>query len=101
MNKYEEALDLLFDLLCEREHTNSEHNFWLKLYQEVRETCKKAEAFDIIISHLDHDIVTIKGDDYVMFSEGPLCHCGDEYASFIVDQKEKEILKEVFKNDKI
>jgi len=30
-----EALKTLFDILCEREHTNSEHNFYLKLYQKV------------------------------------------------------------------
>lgn len=43
-----EAIETLFDLLCEREHTNSEHSFWLKLYQEVREDL---EAFEIIWNH--------------------------------------------------
>ena len=30
-----EALNTLFDLLCERTHTNSEHSFWLKQYNCV------------------------------------------------------------------
>lgn len=32
-----ESLETLFDLLCERDHTNSEHNFYLKLYETVKE----------------------------------------------------------------
>lgn len=32
-----EALEDLFDLLCEREHTNSEHSFWLKLYNTIEQ----------------------------------------------------------------
>ena len=44
-----EALESLFNLLCEREHTNSEHCFWLKLYNTIEqdleffETLKKIE----------------------------------------------------------
>lgn len=32
-----EALEDLFDLLCEREHTNSEHSFYLKLYNIIKQ----------------------------------------------------------------
>lgn len=41
----EEALEDLFDLLCEREHTNSEHTFWLKLYQEVKKDLEVLDCF--------------------------------------------------------
>lgn len=41
--KSKESLEDLFDLLCEREHTNSEHSFWLKLYQIVEKDLEKPQ----------------------------------------------------------
>lgn len=31
-----EALETLFDVACNREHTNSEHSFWLKAYRVIK-----------------------------------------------------------------
>lgn len=42
-----EALETLFEILCEREHTNSEHNFWLKLFNDV---AKDLEILEFIKS---------------------------------------------------
>jgi len=39
-----EALKTLFDLLCERKHTYSEYDFWLKLYQTVKEDLNTLEC---------------------------------------------------------
>lgn len=52
----EGALETLFDLLCEREHTNSEHNFWLKLYQEVKRDLKVLDTLKYRI-HLKDSIL--------------------------------------------
>lgn len=47
------SLETLFDILCEREHTNSEHNFWLKLYNDIE---KNLEMLEIIKKYYDIDL---------------------------------------------
>jgi len=36
-----ECLETLFDITCEREHTNSEHSFWLKNYNTIKQALLK------------------------------------------------------------
>lgn len=55
-----ESLETLFDLLCEREHTNSEHSFWLKLYQEVKEDLDLLETFEKHLVIDDNNDVWLK-----------------------------------------
>lgn len=44
-----EALDVLFDIVCSREHTNSEHNYYLKLYNAIMDDLN---ALEIIANSL-------------------------------------------------
>ena len=43
-----ECLEAMFDIMCEREHTNSDHSFWLKMYNQVK---KDLDALEIIYNH--------------------------------------------------
>lgn len=87
-----EALKILFDILCEREHTNSEHNFWLKQYQTVEK---------------DLDILEIIKNKRVDVSFLSKLKSLDDYNSFIffendeiLSQSEFNILKEWLEDGK-
>lgn len=53
------ALNALFELLCEGEHTYSEHNFWLKLHQIVAEALEKLDQLEDIEEELGIDLITL------------------------------------------
>lgn len=65
--KSKEALETLFDLLCEREHTNSEHSFWLKLYQEAK---KDLEVLEILKSRIHLTDSTLKAAHFTIDEKG-------------------------------
>lgn len=55
-----EALNALFRLLYEgQEFTNSEYNFWLKLYQIVAEALEKLDQFKKIEEEFGIDLITL------------------------------------------
>ena len=77
MSESLEALEDLFDLLCEREHTNSEHCFYLKLYNTIKKDLELSETLrphlinvgigkfdDVKDNELLHLKLTLSGKEY-------------------------------------
>lgn len=79
-----EALETLFEILCEREHTNSEHNFWLKLFNDV---ARDLEILEILKQMLE----VKKGNTWFYL---------DTKHSFFDTQEQLDLVKEFLKNDK-
>lgn len=61
------ALETLFEILCEREHTNSEHNFWLKLFNDVAKDLEVLEILKNILKIKKSDLyefeIIVRGSD--------------------------------------
>lgn len=87
----EEALEALFDLLCEREHTNSEHTFWLKLYQEVKKDLKVLEILKYRI-HLKDSVIKNDMKEYEV--------CFIEASGFVFKSSKEYKLLKGWLNDK-
>ena len=56
-----ESLKILFDLLCEREHTGSEHFFWEKQYNICKQSLIKAQEQEKVLKIIINKDVSVWG----------------------------------------
>lgn len=89
-----EALETLFDLVCEKEHTNSEHSFYLKTYNSV---LKDLEILEILNKYLKWNVYTASYT--TSMNSKPKNYIHIDFTVKEISNEEKELLKEYLKNE--